>query len=280
MADAESGKPGILYVANRPKVTPEPEWSDAELLDVLREVYADARWVDLGRIVLEVRDPETPWEEALRYYFNTPASGLGAFVDPRRWAELATSGSELAPGSSIALGFDGSVSHDATAIVACDLDGKLYPIGLWERPHDATDWRVPRLEVAAAIARAFDTYDVVRMLADPYHWRTEIEQWELDHGEDIVLEYPTNSAARMTPALDRFRVAVSEGTVTNNGDKDLARHIANARLRATRGGHVLDEAGPRRYFDAAIAAVLAFEAAMTAPPKSNLEPVVRTGQKW
>jgi phage terminase large subunit-like protein len=82
------------------------------------------------------------------------------------------------------------------------------------------------------------------------------------------VEQPTNSIRRFGPAVDRFRAAIAEGRVTHRGDKDLARHMANARLVRGPGrgaeGHALytlEKAGAGRLIDAAVAATLAYESA-------------------
>jgi hypothetical protein len=80
-ADAfTAGEPGILVVGNRPSVEPTEDMADDVLLDLLREVYGGARWIDLTRILAEVRDPDTGWNEAVRYFLNTPSSGTDAPV--------------------------------------------------------------------------------------------------------------------------------------------------------------------------------------------------------
>ena len=59
---------------------------------------------------------------------------------------------------------------------------------------------VPRAEVDAAVALAFDRYDVAELAADPWGWRSEIETWANRHGERHVLEWNTANAQRMAPA--------------------------------------------------------------------------------
>ena len=119
MTETEAGHPGVLFVARRPSVEPSPEMSDEQLLGLLREVYAGAPWVDLPRLLREVRDPGAPFAESLRFYFNVPSAGLLAAVDPITWAARKSTRT-LQEGERIGLGFDGSRSRDATALVACN----------------------------------------------------------------------------------------------------------------------------------------------------------------
>lgn len=121
--DAERGFAGILHYAVRPIVEPLPEWSDEQRLGALNEVYGDARWIDRQRILREIRDPATDWDDALRYYFNIRTAGSGRAIDPRRWDALAIP-QDVPAGTPIGLGFDGSISRDATVLRGCTADGK------------------------------------------------------------------------------------------------------------------------------------------------------------
>jgi phage terminase large subunit-like protein len=274
-ADSAAAKPGILFVASRPSRQPEPTMTDDELRPLLAEVYAGAPWIDQARILAELRDPAVPWDEGARYYLNSPTATASVLVDPARWTALQPkTGAAIAPGSRVGVGFDGSHSHDGTALVVCDETGRHRLELLIERsPTDPLNWTVPRAKVNAAVAAVFERYDVGRMFADPYHWYDEIDDWAARYGDTIVIPYPTNSGRRFGPAVDRFRTALAEGRISHDGNPDLARHLANARLvrtggRAADDGHALftlEKAGPGRLIDASVAAVLAHEAAMTMP---------------
>ena len=263
--DVEAGHAGILFQALRPSVEPQPDMDDDTLRTRLAEVYAGAGWVDLDRLLREVRDPAAPWPETLRFFFNLPSAGTLAAVAPTLWAERREE-RELPEGTRVALGFDGSHSQDGTALVCCTEDGFLVPVEILERPDKAEDWRVDRSRIARAVEWMFSAFKVEVMYADPWKWQDELDGWQARWGER-VLEFPTNSAARMVPAVDRFRTALQEGRLAHDGDPDLARHVLNARLRKVgrdedgRGRYVLAKAGPGRLIDGCVAAVLAHEAA-------------------
>jgi phage terminase large subunit-like protein len=265
-AEFEAGHAGILFSAVRPSREPVPDMDDDELRGLLAEVYAGAPWVDLGRLLREVRDPGAPWSEVSRFFFNCPSSGTLAAVSPALWAERAQP-RELVTGERIALGFDGSHSRDATAIIAASLvDGLLVPLEILERPEHVEEWRVDRERVHRALVRAFATYEVAALYADPWRWQDELADWAaLWPGR--VVEFATNSGAKMAPAVDRFRTGLEVGRISHNGDAALTRHVLNARLRKVgrdedgRGRYLLEKAGPGRWIDGCVAAVLAVEAA-------------------
>ncbi|MEP6811668.1 MAG: hypothetical protein ABI990_01630 [Actinomycetota bacterium] len=264
-ADYAAGHPGILFHATRPTVEPDPEMDDGELEALLREVYAGAPWVDLPRLLREVRDPGAPWPETCRFFFNLPSAGTLAAVTPTVWASR-TRDRQLEPGEQIALGFDGSHSRDGTALCGCTRDGWVFPVEILERPANAGDeWRIDRGRIHRALEYMFDTYKVGFLYADPWQWASELDGWA-ERWPDKVIAWPTNQNRRMAPAVDRFRSAVTEGHLTHDGDPDLTRHVLNARLRsAGRDGdgcglYLLEKAGPGRLIDGSVAALLAFEA--------------------
>lgn len=204
-----------------------------------------------------------------RYHLNQWVAGGGAWLAADLWATCTDATRVVADGDEVVLGFDGSYSGDSTALVACTAgpDPYLFVVGCWENPDDP-QWRVPRAEVDAAVATAFDRWTVRRMACDPFGWRSEIEAWEGAYGEGVVVEWPSNSLPRIGPACDRFYQAVMEGSLTHDGDHSLARHMAHAHTKATTFGDVLvkDRRGSPRKIDLAVAAVMALDVAATCPP--------------
>src|SRR5205085_9240386 len=165
----------------------------------------------------------------------------------------------LVPGEAIALGFDGSVGGDCTCLLAATVEDvpHIEVLGYWENKDRDPDFRVDRADVDGTIDAIFDGFDVRVAYLDPWHWRSELERWAARYGERRVLEFPTNSIARMGPAIDRFATAVTEGKLTHTGDPRLAAHVANTRVKElTRWGPKLSKVAKssHHHIDAAIAA--------------------------
>lgn len=167
-------------------------------------------------------------------------------------------------GERVVLGFDGSASGDSTALVGATVDPKphVFVLEVWENPGDP-QWRVPRMDVSNAVDDAFDRFDVVELAADPWGWRSELEQWAARHGERRVIEYNTAFAKRMAPATDRFYAAVVDQTLTHDGDYKLAAHLAHAVAKRTPMGDLIakDRKSSPRKIDAAVAAIVALDRA-------------------
>jgi phage terminase large subunit-like protein len=246
---------------------------DGALEQALRYVYGPSvAWMDLERIKAEIRDPTADENEQRRYFLNERRAGSARWMDPRRWAERADPTVVVADGEPITLGFDGSISRDASALVGCTREGHLFVVEVWERPqgHAGEGWVVPTAEVDQAVRTAFSRWRVARMYGDPAWWRGWLSSWAEEFGKDVVAEFPTNSAARMAPAVEAVDTAVRQGELTHDGDSRLARHVANAhrlyvRLRTDDGERrpfVLQKERPHspRKIDAAVAATLALAA--------------------
>lgn len=130
--------------------------------------------------------------------------------------------------------FDGSFSHDCTALVEVFLDGYMRVLECWERAPDDPNWRVPMGEVENVVFTAVRDTNVLEVAADPFRWAKELEDWRAN---DIpVVEFPTSAPSRMVPAWAAFYDAVLAGDITTDGDPRLERHARNTVLKVDRLG--------------------------------------------
>lgn len=169
----------------------------------------------------------------------------------------------------ICLGFDGSENNDWTAIRAETATGFSFTprYGPDDRPTiwNPAEWggQIPRAEVAAAVHELFDRYRIKRMYADPLGWRTELGEWALQHGEQTVQAWPTNSINRMFDALRRFETDLATGRIKHDGCPLTATAFNNAKKAARPGQkYLLAKASEHQKIDPVMATVLAHEAAM------------------
>jgi phage terminase large subunit-like protein len=162
------------------------------------------------------------------------------------------------PETEIIVGFDGSYSRDATAIVCSTLDGHIWVEGLWERPQHDDEWRVPIDQVMDAIRNACQKWRVMEIVSDPYRYEHQLQTLE-DEGFP-VLRFPTNSAQRMVPACGAFYDAITTQQIKHNGQHALSRHIDNCIVKVDRAGPRITKESRQseRKIDAAVAAVIAY----------------------
>lgn len=235
--------------------------------------------------------------QAARFYGNILTAGAGAAVDPDRWDALARPNGPdgtwvdgMPPeGTYVGVGFDGSIYRDVTALRGCTADGYRFEIAKWARPtgrdmlawedeHPGQEWAIPRDEVHSAVLWVLHHYRVGRMLPDPPKWWTEIGEWAEWFGDDaerkpIVSPFDTNQPRRMAPAFDRWLTGIAEG-LGHDGDPATADHVKALHKRKVKLADQEDDrtlyvpvkGDDHRPIDAAIADILALEAAMTMLP--------------
>jgi hypothetical protein len=265
---------GVLYVARE---APPIEVEDRDSID-REKLHAALAYV--------YGDPGNELADLCRYNLNQIVAPAEALINLVTWAQLGDVDGRLVQGDTIALGFDGSDTGDATALVACRWpDYLVVPLAIWERPEAVAEqagWKVDRAEVDAVVRQTMETYRVVRGYFDPPQWQTEIDGWSGEFG-DAVLRYPHASDQRIGPACERFTTMVDERTLRHTADPELLRHLANGR-RA--------RCGPQRHgwwrparkvagrpIDAASAAICAVHALADAVARGDVidEPVIAAG---
>lgn len=277
IAEGRSRRSRLLY---------DHRWGEVENVgdeDALRAAIVEAfgeaiEWNDLDGIVDQFYDPRNEVADSRRYFTNALTATSDAWMWPQEWAAVAVAEKSLHDGDLVTLGFDGAVRDDATALVACRVDdGHLQLLGCWEKPTDVDEWRVSGEAVDAAVYGAFERFDVAGFYADPPHWQDYIDRWTREFGSRVrvsasqrnPLEWWTNRPTAMVAALERFHSAVRGEELTHDGDTALSRHVLNARRRETRAGIQIGKEHPHssRKIDAAMAAVLAYEARADAVAK-------------
>lgn len=239
----------------------------------LVEAFGDAiAWQDLDSLVETFRDIRNSVEDSRRYFLNARTAAGNAWITPADWAACEDSGKSIRLGERVTLGFDGSVNEDSTALVACRLsDGHLALLGCWEKPDgpESVGWRVPRLEVDAAVAQAFKSYDVIGFYADPALWQDYVDTWTAEYEERLLVsatqkhpvEWWTNRPTAMVAALERFETSVRGELLTHDGGATLTAHVLHARRQVSRAGVQIRKEtkdSPLK-IDAAMAATLAYE---------------------
>lgn len=267
--------------ARRGKLLFDHRWGECEDLSdevalraALIDSYGDAlQWNDLDTLVDGVYDPRADPADSRRYFLNALTSTSDAWIVPAEWTSCADATLSLSDRDLITLGFDGSVRNDATALVACRIDdGYLQLLGCWEKPEGplGDGWQVDREDVDAAVAAAFDRFEVVGFYADPAHWQDYLDRWQSQYADEMqikasqsrALEWWTNRPRAMVAALERFYEAVRGKDLAHDGSAVLTRHILNARRRLSNAGVQIAKEHPKssRKIDAAMAATLAYEA--------------------
>ena len=254
-----------------------------------------ASWSDMEGILEQWRDPSADRAYLERVWLNRLVRGTTQAFDVTAWKALAQPETLVPPGALITVGFDGAMFHDTAALVCTQVaTGYQWLEGLWECPPSGLDrqgkpWQVPTAEVDATVRALFDRFDVWRLYADPPYWQSWIAQWRGAFGETRVIEWWTNRRRPMATALESFDTGMREGRIAHDGSADMARHVANARRHdlgeRTEDGRRLwliqkERPDSPHKIDAAMAAVLSWEARTDAVASGVLDKPVPQYQMW
>lgn len=200
-----------------------------------------AEWSDIDGIVDQWDDPTADRAYLERVWLNRLVQSSDRAFDANKWRELATPETTIPDGEHIALGFVGDQTEDGAGIIAVHIaTGFSWVVGCWERPYKAVNWRVPAAELDAAMAGAFDRWDVFRLYARPEYFDTLIGTWAGRYGEKRVEAWDTKQPKRLGETILAYGNAILNADLTHDGDKRFAAHIGAAVRRDLR---TLDDKG-------------------------------------
>lgn len=274
----ESSAPDILRQFDEPPK--HLSWRNKrERRKILRIAYGETvrergGHIDLESIEAEAADlSERDPGQAERFFGNRRVAALGAWMPDGLW-KARERAVEVPDGALVALGFDGSDSDDWTAIRLVTRDGHRFTptYGPDRRPTiwNPAEWggAIPRAEVNAAVAEVCSRYRVRLAYCDPRDWQSEIGEWALVHGDDVFVEWATYRVVQMHRALTRSITDLGKaddplsGRSTHDACPITESHVGNARKAARAGEcYILTKATRHQKIDAAMADVLAYEAA-------------------
>src|SRR5690606_12066885 len=266
----------LLYDARiAPPDTPLED--PVKLREALEFVYGDCYWANIDGIMADIYTPSTDPDESRRFYLNQPVSRGDAWCTWQEWSseKIVRKGLKPAPGEEITLGFDGSLTNDATALVGCRVsDGHVFMVRAWEPRRDKGSKKAPVSPevVDATLAQVFDTYDVKAFFADVAYWEGFVKvTWPEKYGDQVEtwsrrgeidpqpFAFDMRSASKeWVNAAMLTRNEIAQGLLTHDDDPILSRHVLNAVSRESRWGVDLKKLTPGSpaKIDAAIAMIL------------------------
>lgn len=262
----------ILYDARL--APPATDLDDVEsLTEALRWVYGDCDWkrdtdglIDVRPMLERIWSPRAKPSESKRKYLNWPTAAEDAWVTSEEWNALADPDRVVADGEDIALFFDGSKSRDATALIACTLDGHVFVpttvdgrSTIWQPDpsHDSTD-EVNVEDVDNALDHIFATYLVHGFFADVREWEsfTKLE-WPRRFRDQLAIKaVPTGKDPHpiawdmrshtfdFTMAAELVEAEIRDRLFTHDGNGLLAQHVINMRRRPNRYGVSVGKESP------------------------------------
>lgn len=295
--DGKAKSKSILYEHREAPPDTDPADMDS-LVEGLRVAYGDSSdhvdgcvihyppcppaWSPIHRIALDFWDTANDPQVMRADFLNQITHAGDSWLSQPELKAIAKPDIKVGRSEPIVLGFDGSrgrnkTKPDATALVGCRVsDGHLFKIGVWEAPEgpSAKGWRVPELEVEAAVADTFRNHTVVGFYADPTMWDGRVAQWEATHNRVLKVRltrenpiaFNVRSISKVVAGFEALHAAIVNTEISYDESYDLTRHFLNARRQSVRSGIVLRKPNDNYLakIDATYAAMLAYMARLDA----------------
>lgn len=176
------------------------------------------------------------------------------FVSPHHWTQAKREQS-IPLGATITAGFDGSVSGDATGLVAIDsATGTMSVMAVWEPDHNDPEWTVDRADVNRAVEKMFENYNVKMLWCDPSFYEPDVLEWSKRWKRRVERIPPTNH--RVAPMAQQFLADLVALEIGGDQDTRLERHVLNA-VATEAGSFKKEKKNSPRKIDLLACAVLA-----------------------
>jgi hypothetical protein len=230
-----------------PKAVVSDLSDEYRLREALQELYRDAPWIDVDRILAEVWDPGTHVADARRFYLNEVTTAEDALIAAAEW-DAGYLDDVLDPDDEITLGFDGAKSDDSTVLIALRVRDRFATvIAAAEKPDGAAgqNWQVDRDYFDGVVAHTMANYNVVGFYSDVAHFESYVDKWSAEYGANLAVKAHPKSAVGwdmrgrlqiLTQATERLVAGIQDGEVRHDGGGLLRRHVLNAHRRPNRWG--------------------------------------------
>ncbi|HEX9225070.1 MAG TPA: hypothetical protein VF885_00260 [Arthrobacter sp.] len=218
---------------------------------IVGQIRGDAVWLNVEDIVQEIQDGSKPTAGKRRMWYNQLVSSGDSLITVAQWDGILMPGCygdkrDLKRGDAIVLGFDGSKTDDATALVAIRIeDNLIVPLGLWQNPDPSQKWQVPIVEVESEVHLAFSMYKVHAFFADTAYWESQVDAWSDLYREQLLVKASPRSTvgfdmrgnkARISQTTEAFVGSIVDGRVKQNGHRLMRVHVLNTKRRTNTYG--------------------------------------------
>ena len=283
--DGKARRSKLLFMHRYGTISEDDLGDEAKLRAALIDAMGDAtEWMDPDATMDQIYDVRTPLSDSIRYFLNSLSGVAASWLSPQLidLAVQRAGGEQLRDGDEIALGFDGSLTDDATALVAIRLrDNLVQLLHLQEPPQDETRrhhtkalWSVDQGAVDAAVADAMNRYGVKAYWADPPFFQELVSNWEKEWGDNLApstathpIAFWTDNPSRMSNAVEHTHTLFTTGNIKlSMADPRIVRHLQNAREKQGRTGPLIykEMKNSPKKIDAAMAMCIAVAASVQA----------------
>lgn len=218
---------------------------------IVSTIRGDATWLNVEDIVSEIQDGSKTVASKRRMWFNQIVSTGDSLISVQQWDGILQPGCygdkrDLKKDDAIVLGFDGSKTDDATALVAIRIaDNLVVPLGIWQNPDPSKNWHVPVEEVESEVHLAFKMFKVHAFFADTAYWESQVDGWSDLYREQLLVRASARSTvgfdmrgnkAKISQTVEAFVGSIIDKRLRQNGHRLMRIHVLNTRRRTSSYG--------------------------------------------
>lgn len=196
----------------------------------------------------KLSDPTMTEAHWRRFTCNIPTldEGKEPYIDIRDWDELAVKDLQIAPGSVVCLGGDGSRTWDTTVIAWASrdedenvwIDARIFSVRNDIDAHVLhKGGKIDFDDVEQFILDRFDVYEVEEAAYDPRYLERSMDIVDARLAESCVLAVEPASK-NMRDALQAMFNLVAEGKLRHSGDKVIRQHLLNTGVERGFGSEI------------------------------------------
>lgn len=221
-----------------------------------------ASWVTDEYLERQAANPELTDAEFMQLHACVAVDSRDAFIGVDTWAALEDQAADIPAGADVFIGVDVGIVRDSTAVAWAHRlpDGRVaLRCRVFAAKQDAAahvhvdGGRVNIQEIEEFIEELAATFHVSELVYDPRFFEASAQRLA-DIGLSVA---PFEQASKlMADAYQGFHDAVAEKTITHDGDRVLAAHIAATWARKTERGWQVSKLRSQR-IDALVACVMA-----------------------
>jgi hypothetical protein len=212
---------------------------DDELRMAIRQAAGDATWLPVERLVRTAKKPQGSVAVFRREHLNQVTAEEDSVIQAHVYDRQALGVRPLEAGDKVALGFDGSLSGDGTALVALRLEDSSFHLLHYQEPDPLeAEWRVNEEAVDDAFHVAMDKYKVWAAGCDLHPFESWIMSWNAKYGDKMKVAASTtgplirdNRSARrdLTLGFESLIGEIESGKVLFTGSQMMRAHWLNAK---------------------------------------------------
>ena len=224
-----------------------------------------ASWITAEYLEEQRQNPEIEDADYLQLHAGVWAEGSGSFISEEDWTKLGD-GQAVPEGATVALGMDGSRTHDTTVVAwasvaddgRVDVDCRIFSVRRDAPHHELHDsGRIDYDRVEEFVVDRFDYYRPRLAGYDPRYLDRSAEILDRRlRAADIVAVEPQSK--HMRDALEAFEKGCVRGMVRHRGDPAIASHVKAVKGERDERGWVVRKRKHTKPIDAVIAMAIAY----------------------